>query len=69
MIIEKLPRYIKDVSKIVKSNKLTLSKIEETEKLFMEDCFHKSLRYHQIKCKQDKYRYSITVLNLNIGFC
>jgi len=63
MIIEKRTRYQRDLKKLIKSNTLTLEKIEECEKLFEDDYKHNSLRYHSIKCKKDKNRYSITVPN------
>lgn len=63
MIIEKLPRYDRDVDKKVKLNKLTKDQIGEAEKLFEENPKNPSLRYHQIKCKKDKHRWSITIPN------
>jgi len=63
MKIDKSPRYKRTVKKILKSHTLTLEKIEECERLFEEDYKHLSLRYHQIRCKKDKNRYSITVPN------
>jgi hypothetical protein len=61
MTIEKLPRFLRDVKKITKKRLLTPEQIEETEKLFIEDRSSSSLRYHQITCKKDKNRWSITV--------
>ncbi|MBU1666936.1 hypothetical protein KKC13_00835 [bacterium] len=63
MTIEKLPRFLRDVKKITKKRLLTLEQIENTEKLFLENREDKSLRYHDIKCKKDKNRWSITVPN------
>ena len=63
MIIEKLPRYNRDVKKLVKTHKLTLEAIEETEKLFLSNPKEPSLRYHAITCKKDKNRWSITISN------
>ncbi len=61
MKIDKSPRYNRTVKKILKSHTLSRDKIEECEKLFEDDYKHYSLRYHQIRCKKDKNRYSITV--------
>jgi len=63
MIIDKSSKYLRDVQKLVKSNTLNLEKIETCEKLFVKDYQHTSLRYHQIKCKKDKNRYSISIPN------
>lgn len=63
MIINKSSKYTRDVQKLIKSNSLSLVKIEACEKLFEEDYKHISLRYHQIKCKKDKNRYSISIPN------
>ena len=61
MIIEKLPRYGRDVKKLIKSHKLTKEIIEDAEKLFVENPNEPSLRYHHIICKKDKNRWSITI--------
>jgi len=63
MKIEKLPRYNRDVKKILKAHKLSLKIIEDTENLFLENPQDPSLRYHKINCKKDKNRYSITIIN------
>jgi len=63
MNIDKSSKYNRDVQKLVKSNTLSLDKIEACEKLFEKDHQHISLRYHQIKCKKDKNRYSISIPN------
>ena len=63
MKIEKEPRYLRDVKNLTKRKILSLRQIEETEKLFSQDPFHKSLRYHKIICKKDKFRYSVTIIN------
>ena len=63
MKIDKSPRYIRTVKKILKSHTLSLAQIEECERLFENDYKHHSLRYHQIRCKKDKNRYSITLPN------
>jgi len=63
MTIEKLPRFLRDVKKLTKKHLLTSEQIEETEQLFIADRELKSLRYHDIKCKKDKNRWSITVPN------
>jgi len=63
MNIEKSARYARDVTKKVKSNKLSIKTIKEAERLFEENPLDKSLRYHQIKCKKDKHRWSITIPN------
>lgn len=63
MIIEKSSGYARSVTKKVKAHKLSLETIEETEKLYKENPQNPSLRYHQIKCKKDKHRWSITIPN------
>ena len=61
MTIEKLPRFLRDVKKLTKKRLLTLEQIEETQELFIKDRELDSLRYHPIRCKKDKNRWSITV--------
>jgi len=63
MTIDKTPRYNRTVKKIIKAHKLTNEEIIATEELFLSDQKHKSLRFHDITCKKDKNRYSITVPN------
>lgn len=63
MTLHKTPKYERSVKKIITSNKLTQELIGETEELFLKDPQTPSLRYHPIKCKKDKFRYSITVPN------
>lgn len=61
MTIDKTPRYKRTIKKIIKAHKLTSEEITATEELFLSDPKHKSLRFHDITCKKDKNRYSITV--------
>jgi len=63
MRIDKSSRYERDVKKLIKSHTLSREAIEATEELFIKDPSTSSLRYHQIKCKKDKNRYSITLPN------
>jgi len=63
MKISKRPKYLKDVQKLTQSHTLSIEQIEECERLFEENPQTSSLRYHPIKCKRDKNRYSITVPN------
>ncbi|KIM10077.1 MAG: hypothetical protein KU38_08080 [Sulfurovum sp. FS08-3] len=63
MTIDKSSRYERDIKKLIKSHTLSREAIEATEQLFIKDPLSPSLRYHQIKCKKDKNRYSITVPN------
>jgi len=63
MIIEKLPRYERDIKKLMKSYKLTINEIEDAEKLFLENRHNPLLRYHKIISKKDKDRYSLSIPN------
>ncbi len=63
MKLDKSPRYKRGVKKILKAHKLTQEAIVQTEELFLNDPQTPSLRYHQIKCKKDKNRYSISIPN------
>lgn len=55
--------FIKKRDKLVNSNTLSIEKINETLDLFLEDPKNHKLRVHKIKCRIDKHRYSVTVLN------
>ncbi|MDQ7086039.1 MAG: plasmid stabilization protein [Sulfurovum sp.] len=63
MKIEKTPRYHRAVKKIIKTHKLTQYEIEETENTFKIYYLDPTLHYKSIRCKKDKYRYSIRVPN------
>ena len=63
MQIDKTPRYIRSVKKIIKSHKLTQNEIDEVENIFETNPYNPSLHFKPIVCKKDKYRYSIRVPN------
>lgn len=63
MQIEKENAYLRDRDKMISKNHILSLLIEETEQLFLENRYDKSLRLHKIHCKKDKNRYSITIVN------
>ena len=58
-------KYLRSKKKI--SKKITLSSIEETEKLFKTNPSNPKLKLKNIVCKRDKYKQSIRVLG-NDGY-
>jgi mRNA-degrading endonuclease HigB of HigAB toxin-antitoxin module len=63
MQIIKENSYIRDKTKLINKNHLLKELIEDTELIFLNNLYDKRVRLHQINCKKDKNRYSITILN------
>lgn len=61
MQIVKSPLYERQKEKLVAKKKLKLELINEAEALFAVDPINSALRPHNITCKKDKRRRSITV--------
>lgn len=65
MKIEYEPLFIRNRDKLIKRGAITQKQLDNTIELFKSNEFHSSLYNHKIKCKKDKYRRSIALLESN----
>ena len=63
MQVVKQRLYEKQKNKLVSRHILTRQQIDEAEELFKTDPLHHKLRPHNITCKKDKRRRSISIPN------
>lgn len=56
-------KYQRELAKILKLHKLTQEQVDETIAAFNEDKTDHRLRLHNINCKHDTQRKSISVIN------
>jgi len=60
--------YLRTLKRITKKHILSSEVIDNTIALYLADKQDIRLQFKAIKCKRDKFRHSIRILTLNIGY-